>query len=491
MTAHNFVSVSRLYLAASASFAMNVACLGPGEPPPPFEVPPVPWAHLHQTELSPYESLQVRMTTQDVVRPDIEVWVADALMPTERYDVEQYDADSLIIPRSPWPVGPGLIRIVRPQGEEPNVVDLEFEVLALHQAPGARILVPGVDGSGPSNLSVLLVESTTALWPTDHEPMLLTSDGRAAPGRRLVARGALALIEFESPARSTTVAVSFSDSWQDPSRSGAVQTSSVPDEILPEIVDAYVDRLGPVPELWVQVSEPCTVIASVSYLDGTVSDVPLTAVTSGTGRILLPETEAVVGGEVNFYVVDVAGHQSARHSRRFAAPEMLQIRLQELVTTPIRDWGDSNPNGRPFDAHPGDGTVGENDEWIELVNTSTKVVSLMDAGLEVRITGRTVSTTAVASAPSLYFGSGGNALAWQAGEALVVRLRGRMSQRDVGIEVWWGPRRLDQVWIGEGGQHPGGGPPTVLHESLDRGEDGRWRWCEPSPGEPNPGRRCR
>jgi hypothetical protein len=193
---------------------------------------------------------------------------------------------------------------------------------------------------------------------------------------------------------------------------------------------------------------------------------------------------------VSGWFEDLAGHRTPISPLTFEAPERLRIAVTEVVTTPLRDWGDSEPAGLPFDAWPGGGTVSETDEWVELVNRGDRAIDLTAVPVEVRAVDATPSITVVRGAPGLYFGSGGTLEAWGPGEALVVRLRGNMASRDLGIEVWVGEEPLDAIAIGEGGVADGGAPPDPVHEALAWAGDA-WRWCRPTPGDPRPALQCR
>ena len=173
-------------------------------------------------------------------------------------------------------------------------------------------------------------------------------------------------------------------------------------------------------------------------------------------------------------------------------PEPVRLRITEVVPTPRRDWGDSEPNGEPFDPWPGQGTVSSADEWVELVNEGVSTVDAARLGVELRALDGSPSVTVLASAPLLRFGDGGRVDRWAPGEAVVVRTRGDMAQRGLRLELWAGEILLDALVLSSevGADHPGGSPPDLIHEALARGWDGRIRWCEPSPGDPRPPTAC-
>lgn len=173
-------------------------------------------------------------------------------------------------------------------------------------------------------------------------------------------------------------------------------------------------------------------------------------------------------------------------------PPALDVRISELVPTPRSDWGDSVPNGEPFDLFPGSGAVSSADEWVELVHHGSEALAVERLDLELRAIDGSPATTALVSAPALRFGDGGSLGAWAPGEALVVRTRGDMAQRDLRLELWAGALLLDAVVLGRtpDADHAGGPPPDLRHEALARGADGVLRWCRPTPGDPTPSTAC-
>lgn len=195
--------------------------------------------------------------------------------------------------------------------------------------------------------------------------------------------------------------------------------------------------------------------------------------------------------EVRLDVEDLAG---AKTSTRFhlQAPPELALRITELVPTALRDWGDSEPSLEPFDPWPGTGSVTSADEWVEIVNLGSEPLDLTAVPVELRVLDRTPSATRLERAPGAFFGDGGSARDWRPGEALVVRPRGDMAQRDVMVELWGGAILLDRVLLAQRveADHAGGAPPALEFEAIGLGRDGRFAWCVPSPGDPRPAERC-
>ncbi|CAN0479583.1 unnamed protein product, partial [Laminaria digitata] len=128
----------------------------------------------------------------------------------------------------------------------------------------------------------------------------------------------------------------------------------------------------------------------------------------------------------------------------------------------------------PGRAGGGLGAVNDNDEWVELVNLSERAVDLLQAGLELRALDGSPSVTPVDAAPALYFGAGGSVRSWKPGEALVVRPRGSLSQRELRLELYGSGALLDTLQIGGVGEadHPGGGLLDTVHEAIARDQHG-------------------
>lgn len=169
-----------------------------------------------------------------------------------------------------------------------------------------------------------------------------------------------------------------------------------------------------------------------------------------------------------------------------------EVRITEMVLSPLRDWGDSEPAGEPFDAQPGQGAVSSADQWVELVNHGAEPLDLRAAELSLRAIDTSPTETWLASAPAHHFGSGGDLSRWWPGEALVLRLRGQMSKTKLVLELRQGDALLDRVEIGRSStaDHVGGSPPDLEHEAVARDATGRFRFCVPSPGDPSPPSRC-
>lgn len=191
-----------------------------------------------------------------------------------------------------------------------------------------------------------------------------------------------------------------------------------------------------------------------------------------------------VGYRYRFVACDLSDNCGAPVEIPFQVPEIIQARFTELVTTPLRDWGDSLPRGQPFDPFPGLGSVTDTDEWVEIVHLAPRPVRIQGSGLRIDALDRSPSVTFVEGAAGLYFGGGGSLQEWLPNEPLVVRLRGSMSSTGLTLRLQHGRVLLHQVVLDatDAGDHPGGAPPDALRESLSFDPSGRLRWCVPSPG---------
>ncbi|MEM6369811.1 MAG: hypothetical protein AAF851_16055 [Myxococcota bacterium] len=230
------------------------------------------------------------------------------------------------------------------------------------------------------------------------------------------------------------------------------------------------------------VNEPVWIEAR---LDASVLPVGAPLVWVGRGQLELPIRRP---SEFELRIVDLSGNRSTTGPLTLVPGPRLDLAITELVATPLRDWGDSEPAGLPYDASPGYGAVTSTDEWVELVNLGDEL-DLSALRIEVEAVDGTPAVTVLPGAPGAYFGSGGSWARWQSGEALVLRLRGAMSSQELELRVRSGATLLDAVTLGEPGQHPGGSPPDPVHEAIARTEAG-WRWCRPTPGDPRPSLEC-
>ncbi|MCK6546845.1 Ig-like domain-containing protein [Myxococcota bacterium] len=273
---------------------------------------------------------------------------------------------------------------------------------------------------------------------------------------------------------------------------GEVATATITDVVPPTVTSTRVEHRGDRVIVEVRASEPVRLRASVRSPFGEEVEVE---------RSVLPLEEHLVepeglAADEDYVVViegeDLAGLPLPVVEVPVHTEPAISVEITEIVASPRHDWGDSVPVGAPFDARPGAGAVTTADEWIELVNVSTVPIDLSRAGLRVVALDGSPTETLIEGAPSLYFGDDGSRVRWWPGEALVVRLRGSLSERSFSLELLGGSRRLDAIVVGavEGAVMRTGTPPDLEHESLARCADGRFRWCRPTPGDPRPSTDC-
>jgi hypothetical protein len=350
--------------------------------------------------------------------------------------------------------------------------------------------------AGPANLRWLLLEGEAAVLeagPTvvlaGRGPPLAVGVASAAGGRALVrlpdgVQGCPTLC----PSTRYRVRVMPVDL-----EIGQIHTASAADGRPPRVAWVHAQVRGSAVTVQVQADEPVVVQGFLRSEAG--DELPLTPpeqvadhVWLGATAPLSPETRY----EVRVVVEDLAGLRGEAAPVYVTTPALPAVAITEVVASPLRDWSDSAGGQVPFDPRPGTGAVNDNDEWVELVNLSPAPVDLLATALELRAQDGTPSLTIVDGAPALYFGAGGGLRGWLPGEALVVRPRGSLSQRDLRLEVHAAGVLLDAVALGTpaGADHPGGPPPDTTHEAVARDEAGRWRWCLPTPGDPRPATAC-
>jgi hypothetical protein len=262
-----------------------------------------------------------------------------------------------------------------------------------------------------------------------------------------------------------------------------VRTASTADNLAPELLESEAIIEGPEVVLRLVFSEPAT----IRPLSAEESDNVFEGPPAPSRQMALHLQQAVMSGvayRYRFVACDLSDNCGEPVEMPFQVPDIIQARFTELVTTPLRDWGDSLPRGQPFDPFPGLGSVTDADEWVEIVNLAPHPVQVRGSGLRIDALDRSPSVTFVEGAAGLYFGGGGSLEAWLPNEPLVVRLRGSMSSTGLTLRLQHGRVLLHQVVLdaASSGDHPGGAPPDALRESLSRDPSGRLRWCVPSPG---------
>lgn len=220
-------------------------------------------------------------------------------------------------------------------------------------------------------------------------------------------------------------------------------------------------------------------------------DFPLIAsstVVAEPKQALAPDTDYALRVEVE----DLAGNSLAPLNFAVRTPPRIEITINELVPVPFHVWSHGDGAGPPFGPHPGTGSVTSADQWVELVNHSSRAIDLRTAGLVLWTIGRAPKQTILSHTRDLYFGNGGSPEHWGPGEALVFHPKGTMSSRGFVLELTMRDQPLDRISVGgmSDAVARSTSPPDTVHESLARDAAGRFHWCIPNPGDPLPPRQC-
>jgi PKD repeat protein len=132
---------------------------------------------------------------------------------------------------------------------------------------------------------------------------------------------------------------------------------------------------------------------------------------------------------VNDFSDSTAGNDRNLILHRFAVngmvpPLLPKVVVNEVVADPQQDWNDSaGGNGVPFDNVPGNGSITETDEWIELFNADAQAIDLTagDAWSVELINGtNTLLNFNNPGTAVLRFSAGGSVTNFQPGEYLVI-----------------------------------------------------------------------
>ncbi len=341
--------------------------------------------------------------------------------------------------------------------------------------------------SAPANLRFLLLAGPEAAF-NDSSSIRLTGYGEPQTGRILAHAGGRALLEVsQGPACTEDCGERRYGVQVMPQELevGQVLTSSIVDRRAPQILWVNATVRGATVRVQVFGDEPLVVQGKLHPPEGPpVALTPPqqidTEVWLSAAESLLPSTRY----RVVLDVWDVAGNSAPAPVVYIETADVPQVQITEVVAAPLRDWSDRD--GVPFDSWPGVGPVNDNDEWVEIVNLSDRSVDLLKAGLELHALDTSPSVTPIDGAPALYFSSGGGLHNWRPGEALVVRVRGSLSQRELRLELYGSGALLDTLKLGTSGaaDHGGGSPPDAVHEAIAKDANGVWAWCVPTPGDP-------
>ncbi len=393
---------------------------------------------------------------------------------------------AVLTPLPRWPEATEVQVDLRLEGRAGRAdLAVRFPVKTGAPAPPPPVVVrrPVPGQLAPSNLAWLAVAGTDA--PE------IALDGPGGPVRADRFEPSLYRIDDSGPCSGVCPGARYRLAEAELGPTGEVSTATTPDTTPPRIERLALFATPGRLEVEVAADE---VVRAAGRWSSEPSSGALAAIGTPGPSIRLEARPAPPDGaavEVVLDVYDLADLGTSTRSR-VRTPEVPRVAITEVVTTPRSDWNDSEPNGEPFDAFPGTGAVTSADEWIELVNRGGRALDADAAGLEVHALDATPTVTRVATAAGFRFGDGGTMSSWAPGEALVLRPRGSMAQQ-VTVEVWAGAVLLDRVVVGRsaGADHPGGAPPDRDHESLARAQDGMWRWCIPTPGDPTPNPVCR
>lgn len=404
------------------------------------------------------------------------------------------EVDRIILtPLNAWPQ-PGrlAVRSVEPiYGRDGGGLDSAGEVLGWFsvkdEARSDQPLTLLGPWAGPANLRYLLLAGPEAAF-SEQSSIRLTGYGEPATGRVLAHAEGRALVEVGAAppceaiceARSYGVQVMPQDL-----EVGQVLTSSIVDRTAPSVLWVNAVARGATIRVQVFGDEAVVVQGKLHPPEGPPVDLtPPQQIDSevwlSASQGLLPSTRY----RVVLNVWDVAGNSARAPVVYVETADVPRARITEVVASPLRDWSDRE--GVPFDAWPGVGPVNDNDEWVEIVNLSDRSVDVLKAGLELHALDTSPSVTPIAGAPGLFFSSGGGLHDWRPGEAMVVRVRGSLSQRELRLELIGSGALLDSMSLGASGlaDHGGGAPPDTVHEAIAKDASGVWAWCVPTPGDP-------
>jgi hypothetical protein len=447
----------------------------------------------------------VRVLFSSTVHPAVEPVVvtvrrADGRLVPSQAALEADGRSLDIVPSPEWPLGERLnLRLSLFEDSaghpvQPQTVPLSFQTSNATVARTFVLRAPLPDRPAPLNLSTL----TLAVAPPDAsigEVLLLSGLQRIAG--QLVERDAAGLALFELPSGegaclplcgNAHYAIAL-DGFLAPSGPlGEVLTSSTTDEVAPSWTATSVEFTGDSLGVMVVASKAVRVRGTLRAATG--QEVPLThSLYPARAQRLEPEGAVVSAAS---YVARLEGEDECGHPLpaleiEIVTPPRIAIVINELVAYPLHRW---SAGPVPF-SEPVDGQPSSADQWIELVNQSDQPIDLLKTPLVVQSIGTVASETWLDHAVER-FGDGGSLSGWWPGEALVVHPHGVMPHTKLVLQVVAGQTVLARLTLGKdaNADHVGGRPPDFVHESIARGADGKYRWCVPTPGAPEPPADC-
>ena len=444
------------------------------------------------SQIMPTEPLRIIITgTEELGLPSI-VASAEPSQSIEIVAERGFSSDEWILrPATSWPVG--VVIKIQLFNRDRLMTEFEFEVAERTWigSPKVSLLAPISSSEVPPNTRFLIIDSLPVdrdlknlrLFSSGHE-MVFNVVETLRPGRFAAKlHSGSGFCDGLCPATEYDVWAEYDDDVV--ATELVLRTATITDSIAPVLQLEDVGIWSHELRLRFEASESVLGQGRIrselgEYVELQTAEYYLGEIVLSNIEVLKPDTS--YQGEIEFW--DLSGNKYVYQTGLFRTPESLDVEITEIVPTPFRDWNDSEPNGEPFDSFPGKGTVSSADEWIELVNKSSVPIDIRKSNLFVRVIDSRPTETSVRSAPGAYLADKQEEAIWLPNTALVLRLRGEMTQTDFIVQVFQGSQLLDEVVIGRDvdSVHAGGRSPRPEFESIAKDEFGDWRWCLPSPG---------
>jgi hypothetical protein len=159
-------------------------------------------------------------------------------------------------------------------------------------------------------------------------------------------------------------------------------------------------------------------------------------------------------------VTDRSGNRLAQQFQSNFSTAATTAVINEVVTDPQRDWGDSSGgDGAPFNGTPGNGSVTDSDEWIEIYNAGNQTLNLRNWTLAMQDT--TAVTHVIGSPPSTtfeVFSAGSSVSSFRPGAYLVIGNPAGEINNDIYLVLRdSGGALIDDVEIGDDPENDGDG----------------------------------